>query len=119
MVDETFKQVYDWGLGFMLDSKAHGHDDLPYSFGKHSSPVTFGHAGYQSSMGFADREHGLVVAWVFNGMPGDAEHNGRNSQTNNAIYEDLGRDRPHGPVPLFFDGMRWNKFALSDIPLQI
>ena len=90
MVDETFKQVYDWGLGFMLDSKAHGHDDLPYSFGKHSSPVTFGHAGYQSSMGFADREHGLVVAWVFNGMPGDAEHNGRNSQTNNAIYEDLG-----------------------------
>jgi len=32
----------------------------------------------------------LVVAWVFNGMPGERLHQKRARALNNAIYEDLG-----------------------------
>lgn len=88
MVDQTFKQTLDWGLGVMLDSKKYVGEH-PYGFGKHASPLTFGHGGNQSSSGFADPRYGLVVAWTCNGMPGEARHQARASAINAAIYEDL------------------------------
>jgi len=87
--DLTFKTIVDWGLGFIMDSKQYGKQ-LPYGFGPYASPRTFGHSGNQSSVGFADPEYGLVVVVIFNGMPGEAVHQLRMTETLAAIYEDLG-----------------------------
>jgi CubicO group peptidase (beta-lactamase class C family) len=90
MLDETFRHTMDWGLGFMIDSKRYGKETLPYSFGDHASDAAFGHGGMQSSVGFADPAHGLVVAVVFNGMPGEPRHHRRIRAFCTALYEDLG-----------------------------
>ena len=90
LVDKTFGYVLDWGLGFMIDSKRYGTRDYAYSFGEHASDGTYGHGGYQSSMGFADPDCGLAVTWALNGMPGERAHRPRNHAINTAIYEDLG-----------------------------
>jgi CubicO group peptidase (beta-lactamase class C family) len=87
MLDETFKATIDWGLGFMINSRKYG--PMPYGFGDHASPDTFGHSGSQSSCAFADPERQLVVAWVCNGMPGEEKHQQRQRAINNAIYEDV------------------------------
>ncbi len=88
MVDETFGFVMDWGLGIMFDNKIHG-PAAPYGYGAHASQRTFGHGGRQSSTAFADPEHNLVVALVFNGMPGEPAHDRRLKKIATAIYEDL------------------------------
>src|SRR5205823_2187918 len=66
MMDATFKHVLDWGLGFIVnsasDSTGHRAETVPYGYGHHASPRTFGHSGYRSSVGFADPERGLAVA---------------------------------------------------------
>ena len=90
MFDETFQHKIDWGLGFIVNSVQYGPQTVPYSFGLHASPNTFGHGGFQSSCGLADPEHGLVVAIVLNGTPGEARHSKRIRLLNSAIYEDLG-----------------------------
>jgi CubicO group peptidase (beta-lactamase class C family) len=92
MFDETFRHTIDWGLGFIIDSNRYGWQTVPYGFGRHCSPRTFGHGGSQSSAGFADPEFGLAVAIVLNGTPGEARHSKRIRQVNTAIYEDLGLD---------------------------
>ena len=97
MRDETFGHVYDWGLGFMVDSKMHARGKLAYDFGAHASARTFGHGGFQCAMGFGDPEHGLAAAWVLNGLPGEAKHMRRNHAVNSAIYEDLGLATPGRP----------------------
>jgi CubicO group peptidase (beta-lactamase class C family) len=89
MYDHTFKHVVDFGLGFLIDSKQYG-EDVPYGYGSHASPRTFGHSGAQSSVAFADPEHGLAVAVVFNGMCGEPAHQARQRAVTAAIYEDLG-----------------------------
>jgi CubicO group peptidase (beta-lactamase class C family) len=89
MVDHTFKQTLDWGLGVMIDSKQYAGEHA-YGFGPHASNHTFGHSGNQSSAGFCDPTNDLVVAWTCNGMPGEAAHQKRASQINAAIYADLG-----------------------------
>lgn len=105
LYDKTFKAKLDWGLGFICDSKHYvaarddssddgsrenGHDQLiPYGYGRHASRRTFGHSGFQSSTGFADPEHGLVVALVVNGHPGEPRHTERFRDITDAIYEDL------------------------------
>jgi CubicO group peptidase (beta-lactamase class C family) len=91
--DKTFNAVIDWGLGFIINSSIYGRDDTPYQYGPHASPRTFGHSGNQSSAGFADPEHGLAVAVVFNGLAGEARHQPRMRETLAAIYEDLGLAR--------------------------
>jgi CubicO group peptidase (beta-lactamase class C family) len=58
MFDETFQHVMDWGLGFIINSNMYGADTVPYGYGPHCSPRTFGHSGNQSSVGFCDPEHG-------------------------------------------------------------
>lgn len=89
MFDHTFKCTLDWALGFMIDSKQYAGEH-PYGYGKHASPETFGHSGNQCSCAFVDPAHGLVVAWVCDGMPGDPSHDARQRTINAAIYEDLG-----------------------------
>jgi CubicO group peptidase (beta-lactamase class C family) len=88
--DKTFNATIDWGLGFMINSLIYGNPETPYQFGPHASPRTFGHSGNQSSAGFADPEHGLAVAVVFNGLAGEQKHQARIRATLAAIYEDLG-----------------------------
>lgn len=90
MTDETFRHVIDWGLGFLLNSNQYGAATVPYGYGRHASPRTFGHSGNQSSSAFADPEHGLAVACVCNGIPGEAAHQQRMREVHAAIYEDLG-----------------------------
>ncbi len=89
MRDQTFAHVVDWGLGFIINSNIYGADTVPYGYGPHASPRAFGHSGNQSSTGFADPEHDLVVAWALNGMPGEHRHQQRVRAINAAIYEDL------------------------------
>ena len=89
MFDETFKNVMDWGLGTIIDSKRYG-PGVPYGYGQHASDETFGHGGSQSSTAFADPAYGLVVAAVFNGLPGEARHDRRLKRVTAAVYEDLG-----------------------------
>ena len=90
LFDHTFRQVVDWGLGFMVDNNIHGIENIPYPFSRYSSPRTFGHGGSQSSVGFADPEHGLAVGLIFNGSPGEIKHHFRIRETLAALYQDLG-----------------------------
>ena len=90
MVDATFKHVLDWGLGFIVNSIQYGAETVPYGYGHHASPRTFGHSGYRSSTGFADPERGLAVALAFNGTPSNERHEARIRSVLDAIYQDLG-----------------------------
>jgi len=91
MVDITFRHLIDWGLGVMINSEQMAdRETLPYGFGRHASPDTFGHGGNQCSTAFADPKHGLVVALAFNGQPGDAAHRQRMFDCLNGLYLDLG-----------------------------
>ena len=89
MFDRTFKHVMDWGLGFIIDSKRYDKGAAPYGYGAHASPRAFGHGGSQSSTGFADPEHGLAVALIFNGRCGEERHDQRLRSVLAALYEDL------------------------------
>lgn len=86
--DQTFRQTIDWGLGIILNS-AHYGPGIPYQFGPHASRETFGHGGSQSSTGFCDPRHGLVVTLVFNGCCGEAAHDRRVRATLKVLYEEL------------------------------
>ncbi|MFP5326980.1 MAG: serine hydrolase domain-containing protein, partial [Acidimicrobiia bacterium] len=90
MFDHTFGAIVDMGLGFILDSKEHGRIDVPYGYGPHASPGAFGHGGSQSCTGFADPQHNLCVAVMFDSMPGEKPHQQRMFATLAAVYEDLG-----------------------------
>jgi len=90
MYDHTFKATIDMGLGLIRDSKHHGQIQVPYGYGLHASPNTFGHSGSQSSVAFADSTHDFCVALCFNGAPGEMRHNDRVHQTLSLLYEDLG-----------------------------
>jgi CubicO group peptidase (beta-lactamase class C family) len=94
MHDHTFRHVMDWGLGFIINSAKYGAETVPYGYGRHASPETFGHSGSQSSCAFADPEHDLAVAILWNGMPGEPKHQVRQRETLSALYEDLGFARP-------------------------
>jgi CubicO group peptidase (beta-lactamase class C family) len=63
---------------------------VPYGYGHHASPRTFGHSGYRSSTGFGDPVHGLAVALAFNGTPSDEAHERRIRAVLDGVYEDLG-----------------------------
>ena len=88
--DKTFRHTIDFGLGFIIQSNQYGIDTVPYGYGPHASPRTFGHGGARSSSGYCDPEHGLVVACILNGAPTEAQHDARMREINAAIYEDLG-----------------------------
>lgn len=88
-VDETFRHIVDWGLGFVVDSNRYGADTVPYGYGRHCSDATFGHGGSQCCTGFADPKHRLAVALAVNGRPGEERHNTRFRAALTALYEDL------------------------------
>lgn len=90
MYDHTFKHILDFGLGFVLNSNQYGIDTVPYGYGPHASPRTFGHSGMQSSCAFADPENGLAVAVVFNGTPGEGAHDRRIRAVLESMYHELG-----------------------------
>ncbi|MGO9453961.1 MAG: serine hydrolase domain-containing protein [Candidatus Binataceae bacterium] len=94
MRDRMFNISLDRGLGFVVDSKHHGAGSAWY--GSHCSPRTFGHSGYVSSSAFADPQHRVVVAIVFNGMldASAAKHDARITAALNAVYEELGLAQP-------------------------
>jgi CubicO group peptidase (beta-lactamase class C family) len=85
MVDETFGIVVDWGLGFTIDSAA---------MGSHCSRRAFGHGGHLSSVAFCDPAHGVVIAYVCNGMPARDAHYARLDAVSSAAYVDLGLAEP-------------------------
>ncbi len=89
-LDLTLGHVVDFGLGFIINSNRYGMDTVPYGYGRYSSPRTFGHGGAQCSQGYCDPEAGLVVAYAFNGRPGEPQHQRRVRALNEAIYRDLG-----------------------------
>jgi CubicO group peptidase (beta-lactamase class C family) len=75
-----------FGFGFMTALSNHG-------FGTSPSDSAFGHAGFLgNSFAFADPEHGLVVAFMTNGLAADrkinAEH--RRPVRIDGIYRALG-----------------------------
>ncbi len=88
--DKTFGYRLDRGLGVVIDSHQYGSAQAWY--GTRCSRRTWGHSGYLCSVGFADPEHRVVVAAVFNGMTEDepALHDARMRETIDAIYADLG-----------------------------
>ncbi len=88
--DETFRHIIDFGLGVICDSNRYGRETVPYGFGRHCSPRTFGHGGAQTSIAFADPEHELVVAVAFNTAPGEPAHQRRMREFLSQLYEDLG-----------------------------
>ena len=116
MFDHTFRQVMDWGLGFIPNSRPGlvetwgalqaqqrvgtapsvaapprpPEPALPYHYGPHASRHAWGHSGYRSSTAFADPAHGLVVAVAVTGTPSDAAHSTRFRALLTAVYEDLG-----------------------------
>jgi CubicO group peptidase (beta-lactamase class C family) len=89
LFDQTFKRDIDWGLGFLLNSYK-PDAELPYGYGPRASPRTFGHGGAESSGAFCDPDRGLVVAYVFNGQPGEERHHERRKAVVEAVYDDLG-----------------------------
>lgn len=93
MMDQTFRFTMDWGLGFMRNNNRHAPHDparVPYGFGPYASGDAFGHSGHQSSTAFADPAHGLAVAVLFNGMPGEKPHSARMFAVLEALYDGLG-----------------------------
>ncbi len=90
LMDRTFGHPVDWGLGFIINSSQYGIDRVTYGYGQFASSATFGHGGAQCSQGYCDPEQQLVVAYVFNGRPGEPQHQRRARQFNDAIYQDLG-----------------------------
>ncbi|HEY0783885.1 MAG TPA: serine hydrolase domain-containing protein [Thermoanaerobaculia bacterium] len=94
LLDHTFQHVMDWGLGFIVNSAQYGAETVPYGYGRHASPRTFGHSGYRSSVAFADPENALAVALAFNGTPANPQHEARIRAVVDAIYEDLGLAEP-------------------------
>ena len=77
-------------MGFIVDSSIYGVETVPYGYGRHASPRTFGHGGHQSSSACADPEHNLVVAIAVNGMPGEEVHHRRFLELLTTVYEELG-----------------------------
>jgi CubicO group peptidase (beta-lactamase class C family) len=114
MLDETFKAVIDWGLGFIVNSQgttrlgsSQAGGSIPYGYGPYASRLAFGHSGFESSCAFCDPEYDLVIAWTCNGFAGDARHQIRQQTINSAIYQDLNlattRDGGHKGVTSHYD----------------
>ncbi len=88
--DQTLGGRVDFGLGVIINSRHYGANAVPYGFGPHCSPRTFGHAGARTSIAFADPACGLVVAAAANGAQPEPVNSRRFEQLSAAIYEDLG-----------------------------
>ena len=97
LTDETFGMVIDWSLGLMINSWSYRQAPTSYGYGEHASSGAFGHGGQQSSLVFADPEHGLAVALGTNGRPGEPANHRRTQPVITALYEDLGLAEHRSP----------------------
>jgi CubicO group peptidase (beta-lactamase class C family) len=68
----------------------HAEDPRFGWFGGRASARSYGHAGYFSTVAFADPAHALVVALAFVGVREDAEHGARTTEALDSVYRDLG-----------------------------
>jgi CubicO group peptidase (beta-lactamase class C family) len=89
MFDQTFSHIMDWGLGFIPSNNQYGIDTIRYGYSPLASWRTYGHGGNQSSVAFADPKHKLAAVIIFNGTPGDAEHDQRLRSALTVLYENL------------------------------
>ena len=78
----------DRGLGVVLNSAAYGPASAWY--GNRASPLAFGHAGYYSSVAFADPAHDLAVALAWSCLAPVDKNDARVHAALDALYEDLG-----------------------------
>ncbi len=86
--DAVLDRVCSYGLGFMTSLADH-------AFGTMCSPTSFGHSGnVGSSFAFADPDHDLAVAVVFNGIVDHETAFLRRPVLVKALYSDLGLDAP-------------------------
>jgi len=85
--DRTLGVPVRWALGFML-----GGPSSP--FGRRSSRATFGHSGHGSSIGWADPELGLAVAFFTNGVQTSIANYVRMTRLSDAILAACGRASP-------------------------
>jgi CubicO group peptidase (beta-lactamase class C family) len=82
--DEVLDRECEYGLGFMTDLAHH-------AFGPVCSPSSFGHSGnVGSSFAFADPEHDLAAAVVFNGIVDSESSFLRRPAVVGSLYHDLG-----------------------------
>lgn len=91
-LDHILDRVCSHGLGFMTDLAGH-------AFGPMVSSSSFGHSGnVGSSFAFADPEHDLAVAVVFNGIVDPESAFLRRPVVVRAVYRDLGLLDPPAPA---------------------
>jgi CubicO group peptidase (beta-lactamase class C family) len=86
--DVVFGTSVPWGLGVAVE------------FSGGTTRRVFGHGGMSSSRGFADRECGLVVAVVANGLPSFVPAEQRVLEVTDAIYTALGDEVAHLRKPV-------------------
>jgi CubicO group peptidase (beta-lactamase class C family) len=86
--DVVFGTAVPWGLGVAVE------------FSGGTTRRVFGHGGMSSSRGFADRECGLVVAIVANGLPSFVPAEQRVLEITDAVYTALGDEVAHLRKPV-------------------
>lgn len=82
--DLSFGAVLDYGLGCMVELSS-------YQFGPDPSPNAFGHTGFMgTTLAFADPDHDIAAAVVFNGIVDRESALGfRRPSVVHALYQDL------------------------------
>ena len=96
--DVVFGNALPWGLGVAVE------------FSGGTGRRVFGHGGMSSSRGFADRDCGLVVVVVANGLPSYLPAEQRVAEITDAVYTALGDEVSHIRKPI--DGIA-QSFGLS------
>jgi CubicO group peptidase (beta-lactamase class C family) len=86
--DVVFGTAVPWGLGVAVE------------FSGGTTRRVFGHGGMSSSRGFADRECGLVVVIVANGLPSFVPAEQRMLEITDAVYTALGDEVAHLRKPV-------------------
>ena len=86
--DVVFGTAIPWGLGVAVE------------FTGGTTRRAFGHGGMASSRGFADRECGLVVSIVTNGLPSFVPAEQRVLEITDAVYTALGDEVAHLRKPV-------------------
>jgi CubicO group peptidase (beta-lactamase class C family) len=85
--DRTLQVPVRWALGFHLGGPAS-------AFGRRSSKRTFGHSGHGSTIGWADPELDLAVAFFTNGVQTSIVNYMRMTRMSDAVLAACGRPAP-------------------------
>lgn len=103
--DQVLDRVCPYGLGFMTSLADH-------AFGDVCSPSSFGHSGnVGSSFAFADPDHALAVAVVFNGIVDHESAFVRRPALMRALYADLGAVGEQDEEPVEAEEVRPGLFS--------